>query len=131
MLLAFSHWLQMKSKSKMKNFRALKIWERGMEIIRKTYSLSKQLPDDERFGLCSQITRAAVSIPSNIAEGSSRTSDKDKKRFMEIALGSAFELETQFLIIKDLELGKSVDADKLIKILHEEQRMINSFIAAL
>ncbi len=75
----------------MKNFRRLKIWEQGMEIVKKTYSLSKQLPADERFGLTSQITRAAISIPSNIAEGSSRTTGKDKKRFAEIALGSAFE----------------------------------------
>ena len=115
----------------MKNFRRLKIWERGMEIVKKTYLLSKQLPAEERFGLVSQITRAAVSIPSNIAEGSSRTSDKDKKRFVEIALGSAFELETQLLIIRDLELANPVDTDKLIERLHEEQRMINSFITTL
>ena len=102
-----------------------------MEIVKKTYSLSKQLPAEERFGLVSQITRAAVSIPSNIAEGSSRTSDKDKKRFAEVALGSAFELETQLLIIRDLELANPVDADKLIEGLHEEQRMINSFIITL
>ena len=155
----------------MKNFRRsdsyqMKIWERGserccsercctdasatdasaMEIVKKTYSLSKQLPSEERFGLVSQITRAAclagrqaVSIPSNIAEGSSRASEKDKKRFVEIALGSAFELETQLLIIRDLELANPIDAeclrrrlrqpkaDKLIERLHEEQRMINSY----
>jgi len=114
-----------------------------MEIVKKTYSLSKQLAAEERFGLISQITRAAVSIPSNIAEGSSRTSDKDKKRFVEVALGSAFELETQLLIIRDLELANPIDAeclrrrlrqpkaDKLIVRLHEEQRMINSFITTL
>lgn len=115
----------------MKDFRRLKIWERGMEIVRKTYSLSKQLPTVEKFGLSSQITRAAISIPSNIAEGSSRSTDKDKKRFAEIALGSAFELETQLLTIRDLELANPVDADELIEGLHEEQRMINSFITTL
>ena len=115
----------------MKNFRRLEIWERGMEIVKKTYSLSKQLSAEERFGLVSQITRAAVSIPSNIAEGSSRTSDKEKKRFAEIALGSAFELETQLLIIRDLELANPIDTDKLIEGLREEQRMINSFITIL
>ena len=102
-----------------------------MEIVKKTYSLSKQLSEEERFGLVSQITRAAVSIPSNIAEGSSRTSDNEKKRLAEIALGSAFELETQLLIIRDLELANPIDADKLIERLHEEQRMINSFISIL
>lgn len=115
----------------MKDFRRLKIWERGMEIVKKTYSLSKQLPAGERFGLASQITRAAVSIPSNIAEGSSRTTDKDKKRFAEIALGSAFELETQMLIIKEIGLANPDDCDKLIECLHEEQRMVNSFINKL
>jgi len=115
----------------MKDFRRLKIWERGMEIVKKTYSLSKQLPTEERFGLVSQITRAAVSIPSNIAEGSSRTTDKDKKRFVGIALGSAFELETQLLIIRELELANLAETDKLIEELHEEQRMINSFITTL
>ncbi len=115
----------------MRNFRKLQIWERGMEIVRKTYSLSKQLPAGERFGLASQITRAAVSIPSNIAEGSGRTTDKDKRRFAEIALGSAFELETQMLIIKEIGLANPDDCDKLIECLYEEQRMINSFINKL
>lgn len=115
----------------MKNFRRLKIWERGMEIVKKTYSLSKQLPVEERFGLASQITRAAVSIPSNIAEGSSRTTDKEKKRFAEIALGSAFELETQLLIIKEIGMPNPEDWNKLMECLHEEQRMINSFINTL
>ena len=115
----------------MKNFRELKIWERGMEIVKKTYLLSKQLPEKERFGLASQITRASVSIPSNIAEGSSRTSDKENKRFVEIALGSAFELETQLLIIRDLKLANPDDANKLIEGLHEAQRMINGFITTL
>ena len=115
----------------MNNFRKLRIWERGMEIVKKTYSLSKQLPNEERYGLISQITRSAVSIPSNLAEGSSRTSDKEKKRYAEIALGSAFELETQLLIIKDMELANPIETGKLIDELHEEQSMINSFISIL
>lgn len=115
----------------MKDFRKLKIWERGMEIVKKTYSLSKQLPTSERFGITSQITRAAVSIPSNIAEGCSRTTDKDKKRFAEIALGSAFELETQLLIIKEIGIANPDDCDKLIDCLYEEERMINGFINKL
>ncbi|MEA1785996.1 four helix bundle protein [Arenibacter sp. GZD96] len=115
----------------MKNFKKLKIWEQAMEVVRKTYSLSKQLPAAERYGLTSQITRAAVSIPSNIAEGSSRTTDKEKKRFAEIALGSAFELETQLLIIKEIGWANAEEWDKLMECLHVEQRMINSYISTL
>ncbi len=71
----------------MRKFKDLKIWQLGMEIVRDIYLLSAQLPNDEKYGLRSQVTRAAVSIPSNIAEGSSRHSDIDFKRFLEIALG--------------------------------------------
>jgi four helix bundle protein len=102
-----------------------------MEIVKKTYSLSKLLPAEERFGLASQITRAAVSIPSNIAEGSSRTSDKDMNRFAQIALGSAFELETQLLIIRDLKFANPVIVNDVMEDLQKEQRMINSFISTL
>ena len=73
-----------------------------MQLVIDIYKLSNKLPKEEKYGLKSQITRAAISIPSNIAEGSSRSSDKDFKRFLEISLGSAFELETQLLIIQKL-----------------------------
>jgi four helix bundle protein len=102
-----------------------------MDIVKKTYSLSKQLPAEEKFGLISQITRASVSIPSNIAEGSGRKSDKEKKWFAEVALGSAFELETQLLIIRDLELANRTDTEEVLKKLHELQPMLNCFITTL
>lgn len=69
-----------------------------MEIVRESYSLASILPKHERYGLSAQISKSSVSIPSNIAEGSSRSSDKDYKRFLEIALGSCFELETQIIV---------------------------------
>ena len=72
----------------MKNFKELKIWQLGMKIVKEIYLFSNFLPEHEKYGLRSQITRAAVSIPTNIAEGSSRESDKDYKRFLEMALGS-------------------------------------------
>jgi len=115
----------------MKNFKELKIWKKGMKIVRDVYMLSNKLPEEEKYGLKSQITRAAVSIPSNIAEGSSRESDLDNRRFQQIALGSAFELETQLLIIAELNLVSPQSISKVIAEIHEEQKMISSFISTL
>ncbi len=76
-----------------------------MKLVEGTYKLTNMLPNNETFGLISQMNRAGISIPSNIAEASSRDSDKNYKRFLEIALGSAFELETQTLIVQRLHLA--------------------------
>jgi four helix bundle protein len=118
----------------MKNFKQLKIWKQGMGIVKQVYAVSRFLPDEERYGLRSQMTRAAVSIPSNIAEGSSRFSDPDYRRFLEISLGSAFELETQLLIIKELELAPNSpegSIDRALAAIEEEQRMISGLIATI
>lgn len=118
----------------MKNFKQLKIWQQGMLIVKQVYQVSDFLPNEEKYGLRSQMTRAAVSIPSNIAEGSSRFSDSDYKRFLEISLGSAFELQTQVLIVQELGLVGNcpVDViDKLLGDLEEEQRMIHGLIATI
>jgi four helix bundle protein len=111
-----------------KDFKKLLIWQKGMEIVKETYEISAQLPDNERFGLRSQITRATVSVPSNIAEGSSKQSKKEYVRFLEIALGSLFELETQVLVIDQLGLGEKQLKMSLLKNIDEEQKMIMSFI---
>ena len=92
----------------MRNFRKLNIWNQGIDLAVRAYELSKQLPIEERYGLKSQITRAVVSIPSNIAEGCSRTSENEFKRFLEISLGSSFELETDLIIVEKLGFIKSV-----------------------
>ncbi|MBN2613954.1 MAG: four helix bundle protein [Bacteroidales bacterium] len=115
----------------MKNFKQLYIRQKGIEIVKETYQLARELPGTEKFGIINQITRASVSIPSNIAEGCSRNSSKENIRFSEIALGSTFELETQFIIIKELSL---IDPDALINIfqmIDEEQKMIMGFIKEL
>jgi four helix bundle protein len=112
----------------MKNFRKLNIWQKGIDLVIDIYKFSNDLPSDEKYGLISQIRRASVSIPSNIAEGSSRNSEKDFKRFLEIAIGSAFELETQLLIIQKLNLIEKSKCDVLIQSLQSEQKMINSLI---
>ena len=84
----------------MHNFRKLNIWQEGMEITSHTYHITKSFPEFERYGLGSQMTRSAVSIPSNIAEGSSKSSARDFHRYLEHSMGSAFELETQLEIAK-------------------------------
>ncbi len=101
-----------------------------MTIVKFVYEFSNYLPINEKYGLRSQICRASVSIPSNIAEGCSRTSQIEFKRFLEIALGSSFELETQLIIIQDLNLikGKIIDFDTLYNQLHTLQKRINSLI---
>jgi four helix bundle protein len=112
----------------MKNFKKLKIWQKGMEIVLKTYELSRQLPSQEKYGLAIQSTKAAVSIPSNIAEGSAKSGKNDYRKYLEIALGSAYELETQVLIIQMLQFGDMVLIESLLKEVDEEQKMILSFI---
>ena len=112
----------------MRDFKKLDIWKNGITIVAKIYELSGNLPSNEKFGLRSQITRAAVSIPSNIAEGSSRKSQMEFKRFLEIAMGSLFELETQLIITKELKLIKSSDLDLTFILIEKEAEMINSLI---
>ena len=87
----------------MRNFREYDVWIDGMEIVQAIYSMVESFPSREKFSLTSQITRSAVSIPSNIAEGASRTSEKDFARFLEISLGSSFELETQLRVASQLK----------------------------
>jgi four helix bundle protein len=84
--------------------------------------------NNEKIGLKSQIIRAAVSIPSNIAEGSSRNSEVEFKRFLEIAMGSLFEVETQLIIIEELKLIKSQDLKIIFELLEKEGKMINGLI---
>ena len=115
----------------MRNFRTLNIWRQGIQLVADVYKLSEELPNEEKYGLKSQICRAAVSIPSNIAEGSSRQSEIEYRRFLEIAMGSAFELETQLIIIKKLHLVSNTQIENLNTCLETEQKMINSLISRL
>ncbi|MDQ3279652.1 MAG: four helix bundle protein [Bacteroidota bacterium] len=115
----------------MRNFKQLKVWQKGFDIAVQTIDFAATLPASEKFGLSSQLTRSAVSIPSNVAEGSSRSSNKDYCRFMEIALGSAFELETQILITQRAKLGNQALANTILKDIDEEQKMLMSFMNKL
>jgi len=115
----------------MRNFRELKIWQKGMDIVKGVYGLAAMLPSDERFGLKSQIQRASVSIPSNIAEGCSRNSETDFKHFLEIAIGSAYELETQLKISGVLNLMPKESPVPMLLLVTQEQKMLNSFISTI
>ena len=115
----------------MRDFRKLNVWIQGIEIVTQIYKLNEQLPDTEKFGLKSQIQRAAVSIPSNIAEGASRNSEVEFKRFLEIAIGSSFELETQPLIIENLTMINSDALKDIFILISSEQKMINSLISKI
>ena len=115
----------------MRNFKELKVWQKGFDIAIASCTLTADFPPQEKFGLISQINRCSVSIASNIAEGSSRASDKDYKRYLEISLGSCFELETQLLIAKKLGFGNGQSISDLLNLLDEEQKMLMAFIRTL
>ena|ERR1051326_4771005 len=115
----------------MRNFKELKIWQKGFEIAVDTYKLVTAFPNTEKYSLAQQATRSAVSIPSNIAEGSSRSSEKDYNRFLEMSLGSSFELETQLLVAKAVHCGDSELINSTLGKIDEEQKMIMAFIKKL
>ena len=111
-----------------KSNKDLEVWKKSMDLVSEIYKVTEAFPNKEIYGLTNQIRRAAVSIPSNIAEGTSRSSNKDFKRFLEIALGSAFEIETQLYCIQYLNLINEDSIDDILLLLNEEQKMINSYI---
>ncbi|MCU4163399.1 four helix bundle protein [Carboxylicivirga caseinilyticus] len=108
----------------MKSFRELIVWQKSMDFVTEVYELTSAFPEDEKFGLTNQIRRASVSIPSNIAEGFGRKSDGDFGRFLSIAIGSNYEVQTQLEIAKNvgyLELG---DLNRAINELEEIDKML-------
>jgi len=115
----------------MRNFKELKIWQKGFNIAINSFRITESFPQQEKFGLALQINKAGVSIPSNIAEGSSRSSEKDYNRFIEISLGSSFELETQLLIAKELKYGNQQLVETTLELLTEEEKMLTAFAIAL
>nr|WP_317045193.1 four helix bundle protein [Jejuia pallidilutea] len=104
------------------------MWKNGIELVKQVYQLSDKLPSEEKFGLRSQITRASVSVPSNIAEGYSRNSEVEFKRFLEIAIGSLFEVETQLVIAQELKFIEEKELEIIFTLIQKEARMINSLI---
>lgn len=112
----------------MRNFRDLDIWKEARILVKEIYILTETLPENEKFGLISQINRCAISIPSNIAEGCAKSSNKDFCRFLEISLGSCYELETQLILCTDLEFISLEMVDTKIIFIQNLERKIGSFI---
>lgn len=115
----------------MHNFEKLKIWQKAMDIASDIYKISLLLPEDEKFNLIHQIKKCAVSIPSNIAEGSGRNSNKEFIQFLGVANGSTFELITQLMLAKRLNLISEDIIQPLINQLVEVSNMNFSFQKSL
>jgi len=113
------------------NFKELKVWQKTRVLIKKIYEVSAKLPSREKYGLSSQIQRAAVSIASNIAEGSGRGSDKEFIYFLNIARASSFELETQVILLNDLDYINTSEVEEILNSIEEIQKMLFGFISKL
>ncbi|MFA6534004.1 MAG: four helix bundle protein [Patescibacteria group bacterium] len=114
-----------------KSFRDLIVWKKSFELTKEIYRLTKSFPKDEIFGITSQIKRAAVSIPSNIAEGCERGYRQELLRFLLIALGSAGELATQLLLAKDLKMAEEKSFINSEQLLLETTKLLHCFIRKL
>lgn len=115
----------------MHNFKNLKVWQKSVDLAVRVYEVTTEFPNSEKFGMSSQMRRAGVSIPSNIAEGTAKSSAKAFSNSLEISLGESFELETQCIIAKRVKLISSDIADSLESDISEIQRMINGLKASL
>jgi four helix bundle protein len=115
----------------MKDFRNLEVWRKAHLLVLEIYKTTKTFPKDELYGLISQIKRCSVSIPSNIAEGCGRDGDSEFGRFLQIAIGSASELEYQLLLSRDLGLVVDTEYNQLNLQVTEIKRMITSLINKL
>jgi four helix bundle protein len=118
--------------SSISSYKDLLIWKKGIVLVVKVYQLTKAFPSEELYALTSQIKRASVSIPSNIAEGYGRNTDKSFSHFIDISRGSLCELETQLIIAK--ELGFIVNFElynEILELIIEESKMINAFSKSL
>jgi len=116
---------------KIKSFKDLRIWQKGIEIVSDIYILTKNFPKEELFSLTSQLRRSVISIPSNIAEGFKRFHNKEYKQFLFITLGSCAELETQIIIAKGLKYINENEETKLVEKLDHICRMTSSLIKKL
>jgi len=115
----------------MRDFRKLDVWVDSLKLAEDIYRITAKFPKEEKFGLVSQMNRASVSIPSNIAEGASRRTKKNFASFLDISQGSAFELETQLILTNRLNMTSQEDFDTIIPVLHILQRRINALRSSI
>jgi four helix bundle protein len=121
----------MDDEQRIQSHRDLKVWQLGMDIAERIYQMTRQLPDDERFGLISQLRRAAVSIPANIAEGNARQSTKEYLNHLSIAVGSLAEVETFIDLVLRLHYLHPEAVKGLTDLLGEERRMLRGLQRSL
>jgi four helix bundle protein len=115
----------------MKDFRQLKVWERSHQLALSVYRASKEFPNEELYGLTSQIRRSSTSIPTNIAEGCGRNTDADFARFLQMAMGSASETEYHLLLAHDLGFLSKENYIKLNVDVTDVKRMLTSLLKTL
>lgn len=115
----------------MHRYKELEVWKQSRSFCKIIYVITTQFPADEKFGLVSQLRRAGVSIPSNIAEGASRNSNKDFSRFIEIAIGSCYEIETQLILATDIGFLKEKETTEALEKLSRIIKMLSKFKGTL
>ena len=115
----------------LRNYKELKVWQKAYTLCLQIYGVTKHYPVEERFGLSSQVRRAGVSVPSNIAEGYGRKSTREYVQFLYVSYGSICEIETQLLLAKDLHYLKEISFVELNSILREVERMLKALIRSL
>lgn len=116
---------------KIRSFKDLRIWQRGIQLVEDVYAASRSFPKEERYGLQSQLRRAAVSIPSNVAEGFARLHNKEYRNFLYISLGSCAGLTTQIIIATRLKYVEATKADELLKEIDSISKMTMSLVKKL
>ena len=114
-----------------RSYQDLIVWQKSMEMVKLIYSLTKRLPKEETYGLSDQLRRAAVSIPSNIAEGAGRFNTKDYVHFLRISRGSKNEIETQLLICEQLGYLSKEDISESLQLCDEIGKMLNAMLLKL
>ena len=112
-------------------FKDLIVWQKSIDLVKEVYALTKLLPQEERYDLCSQIRRAVISVPSNIAEGNSRHTTKEYVNFLSIARGSNSEVWTQLIICNELGYLSQAEMQNAILLCEEISKMLNSMIIKL
>lgn len=118
--------------AQIKSYKDLLIWQKGINIVVLVYKIVESFPKEELYALSNQLKRASVSVPSNIAEGYGRNSEKSFSHFLDISRGSLFEIETQLIIAKELGIiSDEILFNIILKQIEEESKMINSFSKTL
>lgn len=112
-------------------YQDLRVWHKSIELVKEIYFLTEKLPSKENYVLSDQMRRAAISIPSNVAEGNGRSTRAEYKRFVEIARGSQYELQTQLYICVELNYLTKVDTEKANELITEVGKMLNNLIKSL